>query len=150
MPLLDQPAPLGVGYRLETIVGAELQVDAVEVVAERLGGNPQLAGDGLGVVPLGEELQDAPLLFGKRLDLGVLRFIARRLIGTIPVLFGLSIIVSLVTEPKPAGSLRGLVYSETPREELVDPEEAKQPWFRRTLPLAGISLAMVIALNFLV
>jgi SSS family solute:Na+ symporter len=63
---------------------------------------------------------------------------------------GLSIIVSLVTEPKPAGSLRGLVYSETPREELVDPEEAKQPWFRRTLPLAGISLAMVIALNFLV
>ena len=37
-----------------------------------------------------------------------------------------------------------------PREELVDPEEAKQPWFRRTLPLAGISLAMVIALNFLV
>jgi solute:Na+ symporter, SSS family len=63
---------------------------------------------------------------------------------------GLSIIVSLVTEPKPEGSLRGLVYSETPREELVDPEEAKQPWFRRTLPLAGISLAMVIALNFLV
>ncbi|WP_404387902.1 sodium:solute symporter family protein [Humibacillus xanthopallidus] len=62
----------------------------------------------------------------------------------------LSIIVSLVTEPKPEGSLRGLVYSETPREELVDPEEAKQPWFRRTLPLAGISLAMVIALNFLV
>jgi solute:Na+ symporter, SSS family len=63
---------------------------------------------------------------------------------------GLSIIVSLVTEPKPEGSLRGLVYSETPREELVDPHEAAMPWYRRTLPLAGISLAMVIALNFLV
>jgi hypothetical protein len=71
MPLLDEAAPLGVGYRLETIVGAELQVDAVEVVAERLGGNPQLAGDGLGVVPFGEELQDATLVVGERLDRGV-------------------------------------------------------------------------------
>jgi SSS family solute:Na+ symporter len=62
----------------------------------------------------------------------------------------LSVVVSLVTAPKPAGSLRGLVYSETPREDLVDPEEAKLPWFRRTLPLAGVSLALVIALNFLV
>ncbi len=30
--------------------------------------------------------------------------------------------------------LRGLVYSETPREDLVDPEERKLPWYRRTLP----------------
>jgi SSS family solute:Na+ symporter len=61
----------------------------------------------------------------------------------------LSVVVSLVTEPKPAGSLRGLVYSETPREDLVDPEEHKLPWFRRTLPLAGVSLGLVIILNFL-
>ena len=61
----------------------------------------------------------------------------------------LSVVVSLVTEPKPAGSLRGLVYSETPREDLVDPEEHKLPWFRRTLPLAGVSLGLVIVLNFL-
>jgi hypothetical protein len=39
MPLLEEAALLGVGYRLETIVGAELLVDVVEVVAERLGGN---------------------------------------------------------------------------------------------------------------
>ena len=45
--------------------------------------------------------------------------------------------------------LRGLVYSETPREDLVDPEEHKLPWYRRTLPLAGISLGLVIILNFL-
>ncbi len=61
----------------------------------------------------------------------------------------LSIIVSLVTEPKPVSELRGLVYSETPREDLVDPEEHKLPWFRRTLPLAGVSLGLVIILNFL-
>lgn len=61
----------------------------------------------------------------------------------------LSVVVSLVTEPKPAGSLRGLVYSETPREDLVDPEEHRLPWYRRTLPLAGVSLGLVIILNIL-
>ena len=61
----------------------------------------------------------------------------------------LSVVVSLVTEPKTSSELRGLVYSETPREDLVDPEERKLPWFRRTLPLAGISLGLVIILNVL-
>jgi SSS family solute:Na+ symporter len=56
--------------------------------------------------------------------------------------------VSLATEPKPASELRGLVYSETPREDLVDPEEASHPWFQRTMPLAGIALVLVLILNF--
>jgi len=43
--------------------------------------------------------------------------------------------------------LRGLVYSETPREDLVDPDEAARPWYQRTLPLAGIALVLVIILN---
>jgi SSS family solute:Na+ symporter len=60
----------------------------------------------------------------------------------------LSILVTLVTKPKPASELKGLVWSETPREDLVDPDEAAMPWYRRTLPLAGIALAMVIVLNF--
>jgi SSS family solute:Na+ symporter len=60
----------------------------------------------------------------------------------------LSIVVSLVTKPKPASELRGLVYSETPREDRTDPDEASMPWWRRTVPLASIALAMVIALNF--
>ena len=59
----------------------------------------------------------------------------------------LSVVVSLGTEPKPAAELKGLVYSETPREDLVDPHEAGYPWYRRTLPLAGVALVMVIALN---
>ncbi len=59
----------------------------------------------------------------------------------------LSIAVSLFTEPKPAEQLKGLVYSETPKEDLVDPDEAEMPWYRRTLPLAGIALALVVVLN---
>ncbi|VXC27852.1 Solute:Na+ symporter, SSS family [Nocardioides sp. AX2bis] len=60
----------------------------------------------------------------------------------------LSIVVSLVTRPRDPAELRGLVYSETPKEDLVDAEEAGYPWYRRTMPLAGIALVMVIALNF--
>jgi solute:Na+ symporter, SSS family len=60
-----------------------------------------------------------------------------------------SVVVSLGTTPKAAADLKGLVYSETPREDLVDPEEAALPWFQRTLPLAGVALVMVIALNLL-
>jgi SSS family solute:Na+ symporter len=59
----------------------------------------------------------------------------------------LSVGVSLVTKPKPDEELRGLVYSETPKEERTDPNEASYPWYRRTVPLAGVALAMVIVLN---
>ncbi|MGZ5398808.1 MAG: sodium:solute symporter family protein [Nocardioides sp.] len=59
----------------------------------------------------------------------------------------LSIAVSLVTKPKPLDSLVGLVYSETPKEMRTDPDEASAPWYQRTLPLAGVALAMVTALN---
>ncbi|MDN6556900.1 MAG: sodium:solute symporter family protein [Acidipropionibacterium acidipropionici] len=60
-----------------------------------------------------------------------------------------SIVVSLFTTPKPASELVGLVYSETPKESLTDPEEKNQPWYKRTVPLAGVSLVLVIILNFL-
>ena len=60
-----------------------------------------------------------------------------------------SVIVSSFTEPKPYSELRGLVYSETPKEELRDPQEATMPWYRRTVPLAVLALAMVVVLNFL-
>jgi SSS family solute:Na+ symporter len=59
----------------------------------------------------------------------------------------LSVGVSMVTEPKPASELRGLVYSETPVEDRTDPNEATYPWYRRTVPLASIALVMVIVLN---
>lgn len=58
-----------------------------------------------------------------------------------------SVAVTMVTQPKPASELVGLVYSETPKEDLVDPEEASYPFYQRTIPLALIALASVIALN---
>ncbi len=59
----------------------------------------------------------------------------------------LSVAVSMVTTPKPASELVGLVYSETPKEQRTDPQEHTYPWYRRTVPLAGVALAMVIVLN---
>jgi SSS family solute:Na+ symporter len=59
----------------------------------------------------------------------------------------LSIVVSLATKPKPAEELVGLVYSETPKEQRTDPNEAGYPWYRRTVPLASVALVMVIILN---
>jgi SSS family solute:Na+ symporter len=59
----------------------------------------------------------------------------------------LSVVVSMVTAPKPDSELKGLVYSETPREDVIDPDEASYPWYRRTIPLAGIALVMVVVLN---
>ena len=61
----------------------------------------------------------------------------------------LSVAVSLVTKPRDPAELKGLVYSETPREDLVDPDEASYPWYQRTLPLAGLALGMVVVLNFI-
>ncbi|MBB6628288.1 sodium:solute symporter family protein [Nocardioides sp. KIGAM211] len=59
----------------------------------------------------------------------------------------LSVVVSLMTAPKPASELVGLVYSETPVEQRTDEHEASYPWYRRTVPLAGLALAMVVVLN---
>src|SRR5437763_14593695 len=46
------------------------------MVAERLGGNAKFAGDGRGVATFGEELQDAALLLGERLDRCVMGLVA--------------------------------------------------------------------------
>lgn len=60
-----------------------------------------------------------------------------------------SVAVSLVTVPKPVRELAGLVYSETPVEQRTDPEASSLPWYRSPTKLAGISLAMVVALNLI-
>ena len=53
----------------------------------------------------------------------------------------------MVTAPKPAAELVGLVYSETPKEMRTDENEHSYPWYRRTIPLAGVALVMVVILN---
>jgi SSS family solute:Na+ symporter len=50
--------------------------------------------------------------------------------------------VSLATEPRPAGELRGLVYSLTPK-----PEETERAWYKRPGTLAIVVLLLTIALN---
>jgi SSS family solute:Na+ symporter len=58
-----------------------------------------------------------------------------------------SVLVTMVTQPKPVRELAGLVYSETPKEQRSDPDAHKLPWYQSPVPLASISLVMVIALN---
>src|SRR6184192_1758784 len=56
--------------------------------------------------------------------------------------FVVTIAVSLVTRPRPAGELRGLVYGLTPK-----PEEAASRWYERPAPLAMIVLTLTVLLN---
>ncbi|WP_029432866.1 sodium:solute symporter family protein [Blastococcus sp. URHD0036] len=58
-----------------------------------------------------------------------------------------SVAVTMVTQPKPAHELAGLVYSETPKEQRTDPDAHELPWYQSPVPLATISLVMVVALN---
>ena len=58
-----------------------------------------------------------------------------------------SVGVSQVTVPKPASELVGLVRSETPKEQITDPEAHLLPWYQAPTKLAGIALAMVVVLN---
>lgn len=60
-----------------------------------------------------------------------------------------SIVVSLRTRPKAEADLKGLVYSLTPKESLVDADEGHIPWYQSPTKLAGIALVMVIILNLL-
>src|SRR4051794_10926258 len=56
-----------------------------------------------------------------------------------------SVLVTSMTQPKPVEELVGLVYSETPKEDLLD--EHADHWWLSATKLAGVSLAMVIVLN---
>ena len=58
----------------------------------------------------------------------------------------LSVIVTGMTRPKEESKLRGLVYSLTPRADLL-PDEGPVAWWQSPTKLAGVSLVLVIALN---
>ncbi|MFI7585543.1 sodium:solute symporter family protein [Spongisporangium articulatum] len=59
-----------------------------------------------------------------------------------------SVLVTLVTRPKPDSELRGLVYSLTPKEDRTEHREgADAVWWRSTPVLAGIAAVLVVALN---
>jgi solute:Na+ symporter, SSS family len=56
-----------------------------------------------------------------------------------------SVVVTMMTKPKPESELRGLVYSLTPKEDLLDDHEPH--WWLSPPKLAGVSLVLVIILN---
>jgi SSS family solute:Na+ symporter len=58
-----------------------------------------------------------------------------------------SVVVTAFTRPKPAHELKGLVYSETPKSQLQDPEEKGLPFYKRPVPMAGIGMVIVIVLD---
>ena len=61
-----------------------------------------------------------------------------------------SVIVSLMTKPKPVEQLRGLVYSETPKSDFHDGSDEKHTgFFKSPAKLAGLSLLCVVALNII-
>jgi SSS family solute:Na+ symporter len=60
-----------------------------------------------------------------------------------------SVLVSMVTQPKPEGELRGLVYSMTPRADFHDANEGVLSWYQQPTKLAAVGLVMVVVLNIL-
>ncbi|MGH3640337.1 MAG: sodium:solute symporter family protein, partial [Mycobacterium sp.] len=49
-----------------------------------------------------------------------------------------SVVVSMVTKPKPREELVGFVYSETDVNIFADADEAGRPWFQRAVPLGAV------------
>jgi SSS family solute:Na+ symporter len=60
-----------------------------------------------------------------------------------------SVVVSLMTAPKPEKELRGLVWSLTPKEDFHDEDAGRLAWYQHPTKLAGVGLGMVIVLNIL-
>jgi SSS family solute:Na+ symporter len=59
-----------------------------------------------------------------------------------------SVVVSMVTAPKPESELRGLVYSLTPKEDRTEHRVGDEAvWYRSTPLLAGIAAVLVVVLN---
>ena len=60
-----------------------------------------------------------------------------------------SVLVSLVTAPKPESELRGLVYSLTPKSDFHGDTRGQPAWYQQPTKLAGIGLVTVAALNIM-
>ncbi|MCW2712436.1 MAG: Na+/galactose cotransporter [Marmoricola sp.] len=58
-----------------------------------------------------------------------------------------SVVVTMVTSPKPESELRGLVYSLTPRADFHDENEGVLAWYQQPTKLAGVGFVLVIILN---
>ena len=61
----------------------------------------------------------------------------------------ISIVVTMFTQPRPEGELRGLVYSLTPKQDFHDADEGQLSWYQQPNKLAAVGLTMVIILNII-
>jgi SSS family solute:Na+ symporter len=58
-----------------------------------------------------------------------------------------SVVVTMVTRPKPESELRGLVYSLTPKADFHDHNEGALAWYQQPTKLAGVGFVLVVILN---
>jgi SSS family solute:Na+ symporter len=60
------------------------------------------------------------------------------------------VLVSLVTRPKPAEELRGLVWGLTRKEEAEEHADPRDKlWWRSPALLGGVAIALVVILNII-
>ena len=60
-----------------------------------------------------------------------------------------SVLVTMVTAPKPESELRGLVYSLTPKSDFTDEHADELSWYQEPTKLAGVGLVTVVVLNLM-
>jgi SSS family solute:Na+ symporter len=60
-----------------------------------------------------------------------------------------SVLVTMVTQPKPESELRGLVYSLTPKSDFHDETNRDVAWWQTPTKLAGVGLVLVVILNII-
>ena len=60
-----------------------------------------------------------------------------------------SVVVTMVTQPRKESELRGLVYSLTPKADFHDDNEGALSWWQKPNALAGLGLGIVIVLNII-
>jgi SSS family solute:Na+ symporter len=82
--------------------------------------------------------------FGSQLAGSFWQSICAFIVGTIVL-----VVVSLVTKPKPQEELQGLVWGLTADEREERPDPRDRLWWRSPALLAGVLIAMLIALNII-
>jgi SSS family solute:Na+ symporter len=60
-----------------------------------------------------------------------------------------SVVVTMFTQPRAEADLKGLVYSLTPKESLLDPNAGTVSWWESPTKLAAVGLVLVIILNLM-
>jgi SSS family solute:Na+ symporter len=60
-----------------------------------------------------------------------------------------SVLVTMVTQPKPESELRGLVYSLTPKSDFHDENSRDLAWWQTPTKLASVGLVLVVILNII-